>query len=633
MARVLIVEDDPHVGAELAAELEIRGYQVRWVRDAQAGAPKGDSPPPAVVVMDYFLPLGDGIDLCDRWKATQPRPAVILLSGADVTSEVHRRLVEPHRPDRLLAKPISTGLVVAEIGRLVPGGAPAPAAAAARRRRATPVEISTLTLPDLLWRLAGQQASGALEIADGGFSAIVHLLNGDPVFVESGSLDETLGRLLLRRGVLTQEQYERVLRKMTDELVSGEDVRFGEIVVQMGFATAELVVEALREQVREKLVNLFHRPKPNVAFRPGRDELAVGNAFRVDTAEVIREGILRHWGPPQLEPVLAPHLDHYVALAAAFDEQRRRFRFAPREERFLGQIAGGRTMRALIEAGGIDRVHAMQVLVVLTLTDSVELALDPMARAPHAGGPRRPAREVPSQPPTAAREHVLARHLRTSGRSFYEVLGVAPNAAPEAIEAAFRQLEAQFAPEQLVAMSLGDVHERATEVWARIRQAYDTLSDPARRAQYDAARRASVQKERQTELAAEAAFQRGLRELGGGQVMRAMVEFAKARALAPREAEYACYELWASCLGAVEGGADLASTAREARARMEAALVDRRPGPRARYVLALACKVLGDLVAAREHLRAALAFDPGFDDARRLFEAIAEPSPSGTLLG
>lgn len=644
VARVLIVEDDAHVGPDLAAELEIRGHVVRWVRDAEAGAPDPAAAPPDAVVLDYFLPRGDGIELARAWKGCRPPPAVILVSGADVLSEVQRRLPADRRPDRLFAKPIGLTAVVQELERLLGGPAPAASAPAAPPPRADAPLDAAATLPELLWHLAQSRRSGTLDLEEGDTARVVHILNGDPVFVESGTLDETLGRLLLRQGAVTADQYERVLRRMTDDLIAGEDVRFGEIVVEMGFAAAEHVVETMRTQVREKLVNLFHSPRPRARFRDGADELAVGTAFRVDAGEIILEGVRRHYGLDRLEPALGPRLDRYAALSPSFEEHRRRFRFGPREERFLQQLRGARTLRALVEGGGLDRVHAMQLLFALSCVDALELAADPIARERRAPPPSARGREHrPAEP--AAREEVLARHLRTSGRSHYEVLGIAADATLETIERAYAALARRFAPERLVELSLGDAHERATEVWAQITMAHDVLRDAARRARYDetlrrgqtvhvpgAAPSPEERRRRGGEFAAEAAFRRGLRELGAGNLVKAMLEFAAAKAQAPREPEYAAYELWTACLRAVEDGADLAATAREARARIEALLVDRSPRPRVLFLLALASQLLGEADAARQHARAALSFDPSYAEARRLLESLTEPGPPPTTM-
>ncbi|MBI4511561.1 MAG: DnaJ domain-containing protein [Deltaproteobacteria bacterium] len=633
MHSVLVVEDDPLVGAELAAELEIRGYDVDWVRDAQSGAPEvRRDKAPRVLIVDFYLPKGDGISLIEKWKEQDRPPSVILLSGADVTDELQERLPKNRQPERVFTKPIGLSVIVDAVRELAPQGRRAPDGqgdVAGESRR-------TGLLPELLWYIAKGHRSGLLVLDDVENAAIVHVRHGDPVFVESGSLDETLGRLLLREGALSQGQYQEALRRMTDDLVQREDIRFGEIVVSMGFCSAEIVFATLRTQVCEKLVNLFHRRSQLAEFREGNDEVMLGVAFRVDALKVILDGIRRHYGPDQLQPVVTPRERRYAALAQSFSEIRPRMPFTTLEERFLVKLRGDKVIRDILDQCGLERTHAMQVLYALHVVEALELSSEPIPRTPRNCRPKRARRATPTPTPPASvskepAEEVLARHLKVSGRSHYEILDVPKDASAVDIEQAFRRLSEKYSPDRLADTPLGEAHERATELWAQIVLAHETLRDPPKRERYDRSQRITVghspqeKRRRREEFLAEAAFQRGLAELAADRVLHAVLELANARALAPHEPEYACYEIWARCLQAIETGADMRATAQEARARMEAALVDKRPRPRALYAIALSCQVLEDHEAAREHLRAALSFDPDFAEARNLLKSLGNP--------
>jgi len=63
--------------------------------------------------------------------------------------------------------------------------------------------------------------------------------------------------------------------------------------------------------------------------------------------------------------------------------------------------------------------------------------------------------------------------------SYYEVLGVDPYASQREVKAAFRRLSLRVHPD----------HGGSAEQFVLIQQAYDTLSDPLRRAAYDRALR------------------------------------------------------------------------------------------------------------------------------------------------
>jgi DnaJ-domain-containing protein 1 len=67
-------------------------------------------------------------------------------------------------------------------------------------------------------------------------------------------------------------------------------------------------------------------------------------------------------------------------------------------------------------------------------------------------------------------------------KTLYDLLEVSPNASPEVIKAAYRQLALKYHPDkQPDARSRQQAEERMKQINA----AYDILSDPVRRAEYD----------------------------------------------------------------------------------------------------------------------------------------------------
>ncbi|MBF8286147.1 MAG: dnaJ subfamily C er 7-like isoform X1 [Anaerolineales bacterium] len=68
---------------------------------------------------------------------------------------------------------------------------------------------------------------------------------------------------------------------------------------------------------------------------------------------------------------------------------------------------------------------------------------------------------------------------------YYEILDVPPDATPEQIKAAYRILVQLHHPDRLQQSNPG-VRQYAEERLKRINEAYTVLSDPAKRAKYDA---------------------------------------------------------------------------------------------------------------------------------------------------
>ena len=121
--------------------------------------------------------------------------------------------------------------------------------------------------------LRAKQRTGRLTVDADSSRTFVYLREGHIVFAEEGTQGETLGRLLVRQKLLSQEQYLTVLSKMTDALVSNEQIRFGETAVELGYLSEQQVRSALVDQVRWKVVRCFMREAPTWSFVDGESLL------------------------------------------------------------------------------------------------------------------------------------------------------------------------------------------------------------------------------------------------------------------------------------------------------------------------------------------------------------------------
>ncbi|MCA9604606.1 MAG: hypothetical protein KC619_03365, partial [Myxococcales bacterium] len=150
--------------------------------------------------------------------------------------------------------------------------------------RIEPERLLDTHLARVFFAAKKQGRSGVLTVDEGELTMHVHVTDGVVTYVDRGALAETLGRLLMRQGVIDREEYGLILEQMTEPGDGDAEVRrFGEVAIQLGMLTEEELDEALRAQVVSKLQHCLtldeglwrfdgsHPPAPSrfpVAFEP-----------------------------------------------------------------------------------------------------------------------------------------------------------------------------------------------------------------------------------------------------------------------------------------------------------------------------------------------------------------------------
>ena len=108
--RILVVEDDEQLGAQITERLRGEGFDVEWLKDGDAAA-KTDPKPFALVVLDLMLPGTYGLDVLKRIRAVSEVP-VMILTARDHPADRVRGLelgaddyvTKPFWPEELVAR-------------------------------------------------------------------------------------------------------------------------------------------------------------------------------------------------------------------------------------------------------------------------------------------------------------------------------------------------------------------------------------------------------------------------------------------------------------------------------------------------------------------------------------------------
>jgi len=85
--RLLLVEDDQKLSAQLATTLRDAGYVVDVARDGEEGHYLGENEPYDAAILDLGLPKIDGVTILERWREEGRTMPVLILTARDKWSD------------------------------------------------------------------------------------------------------------------------------------------------------------------------------------------------------------------------------------------------------------------------------------------------------------------------------------------------------------------------------------------------------------------------------------------------------------------------------------------------------------------------------------------------------------------
>lgn len=186
--RILLAEDDPHLGDGLRAGLRQRGLQVDWVRDGEAADRELRSAAYEAAVLDLGLPRMDGLEVLASVRRAKVTTPILVLTARDGVPDRIRGL--DSGADDYVVKPVDLDELAARLRALV------------RRAHGQPQE--GLRVKDVTLDPAGRSVT----------------LNDAPVTLSAREFD-VLHALMLNVGrVLSREQIEQHVYSWGQEVES-----------------------------------------------------------------------------------------------------------------------------------------------------------------------------------------------------------------------------------------------------------------------------------------------------------------------------------------------------------------------------------------------------------------------------
>jgi DNA-binding response OmpR family regulator len=178
--RILLIEDNPSLHANLTEQLEQAGHEVDLAIDGQSGLRLALAGNHDVVVLDLGLPRLDGIEVCRRLRAQRGAgPLVLMLTARDTLDDKLEGFAVG--ADDYLVKPFEGAELLVRLNAL--------------SRRTTRVERDVLVVDDLRYDLGQvrvERAGRPLTLNRVGLRILRELMRASPNVVTREQLEGVL---------------------------------------------------------------------------------------------------------------------------------------------------------------------------------------------------------------------------------------------------------------------------------------------------------------------------------------------------------------------------------------------------------------------------------------------------------
>ena len=123
MAEILVIDDDPDIRSLLFDTLSGAGHEVRTEADGEAGLASATLLPPDLVLLDWMMPLGSGLEVCHHLREDHHLDAVpvVMLSARGTEADIEWGFAAG--VDGYIVKPFSPRALVWRVEAISPTAA------------------------------------------------------------------------------------------------------------------------------------------------------------------------------------------------------------------------------------------------------------------------------------------------------------------------------------------------------------------------------------------------------------------------------------------------------------------------------------------------------------------------------
>ncbi len=332
-------------------------------------------------------------------------------------------------------------------------------------------QLGQRLVADLIREIAHKNASGLLRLSRAKAIKALFFDSGVPVYAISNLSHEQLEARLVETGLATEEQIDHARRQ------ADKPYRIPSTLVEMGLLTDTQMRKLVRDLVMEIIRSLFEWTEGDYGFDP-KIRAAHDVTLEMTTADILLEGGRHVAGIPKVADSLAPP-EGVVVPAQTRTVSLESGKLAPMESYVLSRIESATSIGEVGSLTGVPELDAHRSVCALVAAGFLKVA----GRETDASSEEQ---EIDAEAMERLVEDVERRLHFYASADHYEVLGLSRQSTTAEIKASYYHLAKKLHPDRHHHSEQNELRSQLETLFAHITQAYDTLTDPAQRAAYDA---------------------------------------------------------------------------------------------------------------------------------------------------
>jgi hypothetical protein len=221
--------------------------------------------------------------------------------------------------------------------------------------------LKDFSLADMFRLLASGRKSGTLHLDRPDAQGKVCFDKGRVFFASSNWNRESLGRRLVRAGVISEKQLRQALGLQKIQKKEKAGRRLGQILVDEGYLDSKVLENFIHDQINDTLFDLFRWEEGNLRFEGDEscDDEDIGIAVSVENIIMEASRRLEIWNKIREK---IPSLNTVFTMAAAPGDKSMEIHLKPKEWMLLCYLHGRRTVLDLIELTGYNDFETAKIL-------------------------------------------------------------------------------------------------------------------------------------------------------------------------------------------------------------------------------------------------------------------------------